>query len=177
MNDTVNLMRSRKLARAAILLAATAVIQISGRYLAGFLGPLNIFIIGTFVNACLFIALDYAGFWGATAIALIAPFTALLTGAPIPIPFIPFIGVGNFLLILFFSILKKSVVGIFVGALVKFSFLFGSVLFFLKLMDLSEKVAAGLFFTFSWPQIITALLGGGVYLAAKRVLKVDANLV
>lgn len=163
--------RSKEIARTAILLALTAAIQITGKCFTPFLGPMNIFIVGTLVNACLLISVEYAGIKGASMIAFAAPFTAVLTGTPVPIPFIPFIGVGNFLLILIFYLLKRTILGIVIGAIIKFSFLFASVTLFLKITDLPAILVGVLYFSFSWPQIVTALMGGIVYLTAKRVLK------
>ena len=162
---------TKEIARTAILLALTAAIQITGRYFTTFLGPMNMFIVGTLVNACLLISVDYAGIRGASVIAFISPFTAVLTGAPVPIPFIPFIGIGNFLLVLTFYLLRRTILGIVIGAIVKFFFLFASVTFFLKLTDLPSKLVGVLYFSFSWPQIVTALLGGIVYVTAKRILR------
>lgn len=164
--------RINEIARTAILLALTVAIQITGRYFTSFLGPMNIFIIGTLVNACLLISVEYAGIKGASVIAFATPFTAILTGAPIPLPFIPFIGVGNLLLILIFYLLKRTILGIVIGAIIKFSFLFAAVTVLLKVTSLPTKLVGVLYFSFSWPQIVTALMGGVVYLNTKRVLKV-----
>ena len=177
MKDSKPLDVNKKIARTAILLALTAAIQAAGRYLTPFMGPANMFIVGTLVNACLLIAVYYAGIWGATVISFAVPFTALLTGAPIPLPFVPFIGVGNFLLVLFFYLLKEKIPGIIVGAILKASFLFASVLLFIKIGGVPAKLAGVLYFLFSWPQVVTALLGGGVYLAARRVLKIEGAAV
>ena len=57
------------------------------------------------------------------------------------------------------------------GAIVKFSFLFASVTFSLKLNDLPSKLVGVLYLSFSWPQIVTALLGGILYLTAKKILR------
>ncbi|MBN1572813.1 MAG: ECF transporter S component [Deltaproteobacteria bacterium] len=165
---------TKVIARTAILLALTAAIQIAGRYFTSFLGPMNMFIVGTLVNACLLISVEYAGIKGASVIAFVTPFTAVLTGAPVPIPFLPFIGIGNFILVLVFYLLKRRIYGIGVGAILKFSFLFASVAIFLKMTSLPAKLVGALYFAFSWPQIVTALLGGVVYLAVTRVLKVKS---
>lgn len=162
---------ARQIAGTALMLALTAAFQISGRYLTPFLGPANMFFVGTLVNACLLIAVDYAGIRGASIIAFAVPFTGLLSGAPIPLPFVPFIGVGNFLLVLMSYLFSRKVVGITLGAVAKFLFLFGAVAAFLSLTELPTALSGVLYFSFSWPQLVTALLGGVVYSAARRVLK------
>jgi hypothetical protein len=171
MTENRSLSPVREITRTALLLALTAALQVSGRYLTPFLGPANIFVVGTFVNACLLIAVDYAGIRGASLIAWAVPFTALLSGAPIPLPFVPFIGAGNFLLVLMSYLFKNKVVGVSIGATAKFLFLFGTVALFLRLTNLPAALAVVLYFTFSWPQLVTALIGGAVYFAARRVLK------
>lgn len=165
--------RTRIIARTAILLALTAAIQITGRYFTTFLGPVNMFVVGTLVNACLLISVEYAGIKGASVVAFIAPFTAVLTGAPVPIPFLPFIGVANFILVLVFHLLRRTIAGIAVGAILKFSFLFASIAVFLKMTSLPAKLVGALYFSFSWPQIVTALLGGMVYLAMSGILTIE----
>jgi hypothetical protein len=177
MTDKKSLDVNKKIARTAILLALTAAIQVAGRFLTPFMGPANMFVVGTLVNACLLIAVYYAGIWGATVISFAVPFTALLSGAPVPLPFIPFIGAGNFLLVLFFYLLKQNIPGIIVGAILKSAFLFASILIFVKVSGVPAKLAGVLYFLFSWPQVVTALLGGGVFLAAKRVLKIQRAAV
>jgi hypothetical protein len=163
----------RRLARGALLLALTAALQVSGRYLTSLMGPANIFIVGTLVNACLLIAVDVTGIGIASVIAFAAPVTALLTGAPIPLPFLPFIGAGNFLLVLMSYLFRRKAVGVIVGAAAKFLFLFGAVSMFLRLGGLPDVAAGILYFTFSWPQLATALLGGAVYAAARKALRIE----
>jgi len=172
MTENRSLKLTRQIAGTALMLALTAAFQISGRYLTPFLGPVNMFFVGTLVNACLLVAVDYAGIRGASVIAFAVPFTALLSGAPIPLPFVPIIGVGNFLLVLMSYLFGRKVVGITIGAVAKFLFLFGAVAVFLSLTELPTALAGVLYFSFSWPQLVTALLGGAVYFAARRVLKI-----
>ncbi|MBN2224314.1 MAG: ECF transporter S component [Deltaproteobacteria bacterium] len=176
MVENKSLRLTRQIAGTALMLALTAALQISGRYLTPFLGPANIFVVGTLVNACLLIAVDYAGIRGAAVIAFAVPFTALLAGAPIPLPFLPFIGAGNFLLVLMSYLFKRKTIGIFVGAVAKFLFLFGAVAAFLRLTQLPAALSAVLYFSFSWPQLVTALLGGVVYFATRRVLRFEPAL-
>jgi hypothetical protein len=169
-DENKSLKSTRRIAGTALLLALTAALQISGRYLTPFLGPANIFVVGTLVNACLLIAVDYVGIRGAAVVAFAVPFTALLAGAPVPLPFVPFIGAGNFLLVLMSHLFKRKAIGVTVGAVAKFLFLFGAVAAFLRLTRLPAAFAGVLYFSFSWPQLVTALLGGVVYFAAARAL-------
>ncbi len=165
----------KALTRTAVLLALTLVLQALGRYLAAFIGPNNNFIVGPLVNACLIIAAASVGLWSGSLIAIMAPFGAVLTGAAIPLPFIPFIAVGNFLLVLFFYISKKNYyLGILIGSVAKSGFLFASVYFFLYMfkaaLNIKPGIVKAMYMTFSWQQLITALLGGAIALAVIKAL-------
>jgi hypothetical protein len=167
--------KTKAMTRTAILLSLTIAFQFLGRYLGAFIGPNNNFIVGPLVNACLIIATASVGLWSGSVVAIIAPFGAVLTGAPIPLPFIPFIAAGNFLLVLFFYLIKRNYyIGILAGAIAKSVFLFASVYFFLNLfkdtLKIPNKVAEMMFLTFSWQQLITALLGGTIALAVVKAL-------
>jgi uncharacterized membrane protein len=170
----VNNTKTRLITRTAILLALTIVFQTLGRYIP--LGPNSNFVVGPLVNACLLIAAA-TGLWGGTAIAFISPFGAILTGAAIPLPFAPFIAIGNFLLVLCFHLVKKNrVVGIVLGAVLKFAFLYGAITAFVQLMKVPAKKALPLFFAFGWPQLVTALVGGVVALLVIKAIRKSVDM-
>jgi hypothetical protein len=79
-------------------------------------------------------------------------------------------------LVLMSYLFKRKTIGVFVGAVAKFLFLFGAVAAFLRLTQLPAALSAVLYFSFSWPQLVTALLGGVVYFAARRVLRFEPAL-
>lgn len=159
------------LTRTAVLLALTIVFQTMGRFLTPYLGPNNNFVVGPLVNACLIIASSFVGLWGGAAIAILAPFGAILSGASLPLPFAPFIAAGNFVIVLIFYMLKnKPVLGVIFGSLLKFACLYGSVNLFVRMMKLPAQKASALIFTFSWPQLVTALLGGAIALIVVKAL-------
>ena len=162
-------MNTRFITRTAILLALAVVFQIMGRFLLPFMGPNSNFVVGPLVNACLLVSAAAAGIWSGTAVAVISPFTAVLTGAAIPLPFVPFIAIGNFLLVLMFHLLRRNrIAGILTGAVLKFGLLYAVIVVFLGIFQVKPKVAGVLLFSFSWPQLVTALVGG---LVAMLVLK------
>lgn len=76
-------------------------------------------------------------------------------------PMVPFIIMGNFLLVYIFSLLRKNnfFLGLIPAALLKFSFLFlvsnFLISFFVK-QAIADKIAVMM----SYPQLITALMGG-----------------
>lgn len=159
----------RFIARTAILLALTIVFQTMGRAIP--LGQFNQFITGSLVNACLLIAAATTGIWGGTAVALLAPFGAILTGATMPLPFAPIVAVGNFILVLMFVLLrKKPVLGIGAGAVLKFGFLFAGVNLFVKWAGMPAQKAGVMVATFSWPQLVTAAIGGVLALLVMKAL-------
>jgi hypothetical protein len=162
-------MKTKMITRTAILLALTIIFQTLGRFIP--LGQFNQFIVGPLVNACLLIAAAYVGLAGGTIIAVLSPFGAILTGAAIPLPFAPFIALGNFILVLLFVLLKKKpLIGITSGAILKFVFLFAAINVFTGLMNIPAKKAVLLIASFSWPQLVTALVGGLIALIVFKAL-------
>lgn len=162
-------MNTRMITRTAILLALTILFQTLGRFIP--LGQFNQFIVGPLVNACLLIAAAYTGLAGGAVVSVLSPFGAILTGAAIPLPFAPFIALGNFILVLLFVLLKKKqLVGIAAGAVLKFAFLWGSILVFTGLVNIPAKKATLLIASFSWPQLVTAIIGGAIALVVLKAL-------
>lgn len=167
--------------RTAILLALTVVFQALGRYTN--LGPNSNFVVGPLVNACILIATAAAGLWGGVIVSIVSPFSALITGATLPIPFLPFVALGNLVLAVafYFSLkgkkLKASLkeytkyIGILVGSILKFLFLFAAVATFLSIYDAPEKLHSVMYFTFSWPQLVTAIVGGVIALVVIKALE------
>jgi hypothetical protein len=163
-------MNTKLITRTAILLALTILFQTLGRFIP--LGQFNQFIVGPLVNACLLVAAAYTGLAGGAAVAVLSPFGAVLTGAAIPLPFTPFIAVGNFILVLLYVLLKKKpVAAVAVGAVLKSGFLWASILIFVGVMNIPDKKATLLVASFSWPQLVTAVIGGAVALAVIKALE------
>ena len=164
-------MNVKFIARTAIMLALTILFQTLGRFIP--LGANSQFVVGPLVNACLLIAVAAAGIWSGVVIALATPFGAILTGAAIPLPFAPFIAIGNLILVLsFFLLMKKTKIGgIVAGSILKFGFLLASVNFFAWAVKIPEKKAAAMLLAFSWPQLVTALTGGIIALIVIKGLE------
>ena len=157
------------IARTGILLAVTVVFQSLGRLIP--LGPYSNFVVGPLVNASLLVSTVATGLIGGAVISIATPFIASLT-AGVPILFAPFIAIGNFILVLlFYLFMKKSkIAGIISGAILKFAFLFAAISIYVKLADLAQKQVANLLYAFSWPQLVTALVGGFIGIAVSNVL-------
>ncbi len=152
--------------RTAILLALTVVFQ-SIRIWLPFL-PANIsqYVIGSLVNLCLILAAITVGISSGLVIAIAAPVIAFLQGfTPFLIMVVP-IALGNLVLVIMVAILYKrnALLAFAAGAVVKFLTLYLGVVkivvpFFMP-ANASSGLAAVLSIQFSWPQLITASIGG-----------------
>ncbi|RCX13867.1 hypothetical protein DFR58_116103 [Anaerobacterium chartisolvens] len=163
------------ISRTAVLLALTVVFQMLGRIIPP---PYNSFISGPLVNACLLLAAAFSGVWSGVIIAILAPFTSLINNhaaiAPMLLMFAPFIAIGNSILVVSFNLLKKrsKLFGVLAGAVLKFAFLWGAIVIFVRVNTaVNAKMAPVLVSMFSVPQLVTALIGGAVALAAMKALK------
>ena len=142
------------------------------------LAPLlhNQLITGTIVNATLFVSAVLLGTRSAILIGLI-PSLIALSSRLLPIALasmIPFIIIGNTILILVFGFFRKKNywLGVISAGVLKFLFLFYSSLIIIDLFlkkEIAQKVAAMM----SLPQLFTALAGGAIaYLILKSVKKI-----
>lgn len=174
----MNSLRVRYLTRTGVLLALAIVFQMMGR----FLGPQNNFIVGPLINAILLVSTAATGVWGGVAISVIAPFVSAFTNkAPIAqfiLPFSPFIALGNVILVLcFYFLYKKSkAAAIASGAIFKFAFLYASVVLFTRLFGVPDKFAKIMTALFSWPQLVTAAIGGVLAVIVIRLLRRNIEL-
>lgn len=173
----MNSSKIKMLTRTAVLLAVVVVVQMVGRSL-----PNNNFIVGPLVNMCLLVAAMTAGLGGGIAIAVLSPFTSLINNhAPLAaalLPFAPFIAVGNILFLVIFYLLYKKAkyAGVVLASIVKFAFLLAAIKVFLNVFEFS-KFAEKLIALFSYPQLITALIGGflaiPVIYGVRKALKIN----
>ena len=141
------------------------------------------YITGSCVNAVLAVAVLAAGLWSGVTVALISPFCAKLFGiGPQLIQIVPAIAVGNlvFVLALHFLIGRRSrsillrALGLVIAAAAKFLTLYLLVVKFIVPMladNLKPQQITTFSAMFSWPQMVTALIGGAVALAILPVLK------
>ena len=120
-------------------------------------------ITGTIVNATLIIGVSLLGARDGLLIGLLPSSVALATGllSPALAPLIPFIIIGNAILVLTFSYLSRINywVGVIVGSLLKFGFLYGTSTVVIGLL-INKQVAPAVAQMLSWPQLVTALAGG-----------------
>lgn len=137
-------------------------------------GGLGQFITGSCVNAVLVMATLTAGLWSGVAVALLSPFCAFLLGiGPKLIQLIPAIALGNVVLVWLAALLLggkalpwwRKVLGVAVSAFSKFLVLYLSVVqVIVPIMgpQLAPKQVQTFTAMFSWPQLVTALIGTAV---------------
>jgi hypothetical protein len=133
-------------------------------------------ITGTIVNAALIIGTVVLSTRDGLLIGLLPSSIALATGllSPVLAPMIPFIIVGNAILVLTFAYFNKLNfwAGVAVAALFKFAFLYGTSAIVIGLV-VNKQVASSVAQMMSWPQLFTALAGG---LVAFGYLKLTSKL-
>jgi len=154
----------RWLTRTAVLLALTLAVQSLGLP-QWFTGPL--------VNAFLLLASLVSGIGSGVLVGLLTPWIALLRGIlPPPLaPMVPFIMLGNALLVIIFSLVRRkkevlwlSIVALVLAALGKYLLLSQAVRY---LVEVPPRVTQAM----QVPQLLTALGGGAIALSIERVLK------
>jgi len=137
----------------------------------------NQFITGPIVNAVLFLSTVYLGAGAGILISFLPSLFALSVGLlPVPLlPMIPYIILANAALVLSFDYLRDKSFGLAVvsASFLKFLLLFASssyiINFFIK-GSLPAKIAVMM----SWPQLITALIGGLIaFFVIKAVKKYE----
>ena len=133
------------------------------------------FVTGSIVNLILLVSVFIIGIYGGLTVAVLSPILAFLAGiGPAFIQIIPFIAIGNVLFVTIAWFIAKnhiakaskngfavSSMGLIAASLVKFLFLWlGLVIIVLPLIPgIKEKQAAIIGASFSWPQLVTALIG------------------
>ena len=150
--------------------------------------PFGQLVTGSFVNAVLAVTVLVAGLSSGITVALISPVMAyLLNIAPQPLT-VPAIMVGNtvFVVLLHFLAGKDSrkiarqILAWLATAFAKFAALYAIVVWLFCGVFADALLASGLMkepmlkllpATFSWPQLITALIGGGAALLITPVLR------
>jgi len=151
--------RIRWISRTAILLAIALVFQMGG---------FPQFITGPLVNTVLYLATMIVGWQGGILIGIFTPVIAAMRGIlPPPLaPLIPFIALGNAILVILFFWLKSKnkIFGIIIASLVKFLVLVSAVRL---LVQVPPAVAQMM----SFPQLITALAGGFIALLVMNIFK------
>ena len=163
------------LTRTAVLIALLITLQ----FVTSLLG--NQFVTGSVVNLILIVSLLTCGLSTGLTVAIISPICAFLVGVgPAFLPIVPFIALGNAVLILVWfllgllnrsddpSIRHKAIYYLIaiVAAVIKFLTLYTGIVKIAipYILSLNEKQSAMLTLSFSYPQIVTAIIGGALAL-------------
>lgn len=170
----------RWITETAVLLALLVVLQYATR-------PMSQLVTGSCVNAVLAVAVLLAGMSSGVTIALISPVLAYLFGiAPIVVT-VPAIMVGNTVFVLLLGAMagKSENLGVraaawLLAAIAKFATLYFLVVKIICGIASAPLLASGTLKAsmleklpgmFAWPQLITALIGGGIGLLIAPVLR------
>ena len=162
--------------RTAIFLA----LLVAGQYLAKAGGQP---VAGSVVNTVLITAALTAGIYSAGTVAVLSPIFAALAGIAPNWAFVPYIAIGNLVLVVAVCLIASpnyksrltrivmSVAGVLVGAALKSLALWQGVELFL-VPTLPEKGAQTVMKMFAFfPQLTTALIGGAIALIIAPVIK------
>ena len=161
--------RLRQITRTGVLVALLVTLQWATAGSQIFAGQ---YITGTLVNCVLSISALMGGLWCGVAVGLVSPFAAFLLGiGPKLVQIVPCIAIANCVYVVILNLLlygKKSafymqLLWVLTASLAKFVFLYTLVLkVVIPIMQDSLKQQQIKTFSvmFSWPQLITAFLGG-----------------
>lgn len=150
--------------------------------------PMGQLVTGSFVNAVLAVTVLVAGLYSGITVAVVSPVLAYLLGIAPQILTVPAIMVGNtvFVMLLYFVAGKDSkkivrqIAAWLAAAAAKFAALYAIVVWLICGVFAEELLASGVMkqpmlkmlpATFSWPQLFTALIGGGAALLMVPVLR------
>lgn len=164
----------RWITRTAVLTALLVALQWATAGTQAFAGQ---YITGSLVNCVLAVAALFAGLWSGVTVAILSPFFAFLLGiGPKLIQIVPCIALGNlvFVLLMHFLCKKNRILGVAVSAAAKFATLYLAVVkVLIPVMGDALKAPQVKTFTlmFSYPQLITALVGGTLALLLLPILR------
>ena len=150
--------------------------------------PMGQLVTGSCVNAILAVSALVGGLSSGLVVALCSPVLAFLLGIAPQILTVPAIMAGNSVFVILLSVLAdktgknmiKQIIAWIVAAAAKFAALYAIVVLLICGVLSENLLAAGVLkapmlnalpATFSWPQLITALIGGAVALSITPVLR------
>ena len=164
----------RRITETAVMLALLVALQAATK-------PLGQLVTGSFVNAILAISALVGGLGCGLTVALCSPVLAFLLGIAPQILTVPAIMIGNCIYVILLHLLSgKKLLALPVAAFAKFAALYLIVTKVICGVLAQSLLAAGtlkqpmlqvLTATFSWPQLITALIGGGAALLMVPILR------
>lgn len=140
-----------------LLIAITVSLQLSSRMIP--LGMFGNILTGSLVNACLLISSAIVGVGLGSIVCCVTPLCAVLFGIPMPIVFVPFIAISNFIFIFLSYIIKNNIFRFIVPIVIKALFIYMSIKIVIGMLGMASNKASQILYLFSWPQIVTATIG------------------
>lgn len=164
--------------KTAVLLALLVVLQWLTK-------PLGQLVTGSCVNAVLAVAALLLGLTGGVTVALLSPIFAFLFGIAPNLVTVPVIMVGNAVFVLLLCLIRgvklwKRMLALAAAAAAKFAVLYAAVVWVICNVAADALLAQGLLkkpmlqmlpASFSWVQLVTALIGGILAMLIVPVLK------
>jgi uncharacterized membrane protein len=155
----------------AILIVAQAVTRVFGTQ----------FVTGSINNMLFVLAVMLCGLSSAMVLGVVSPVLATVLGIGPLWPFIPVIIAGNIIFVLLWHFVAfrheepgkaRQIAALVTAALVKFGVLYLGIVHLVVpvIMGLPEPQASTVSALFSWPQIVTAVIGGGIAVLIYPVL-------
>lgn len=139
--------------------------------------PMGQLVTGSFVNGVLAVTVLVAGLYSGLTVALISPVLAYLMGIAPQVLTVPAIMVGNCVYVILMYViagkdskkLVRQLLAWLTAAVAKFAALYAIVAWVIcnvlaQNLGVKPPMAAKLIPMFSWPQLVTALIGGAVAL-------------
>lgn len=164
-------MSIRRLNRTALLLALVVVFQSLRLYLP-IPAFVSVYIIGSFVNACLLVAAATAGWRAALVLAVTAPVVAYLQQAlPLPALILP-VAAANIAYVGGYLILAglNRVLAVSTATTAKFIVVYLTVTGLIQYLGITGNMASMLTMMLGWPQWITGFGGGAIFFAVHKKL-------
>jgi uncharacterized membrane protein len=184
MEQNANKKRIQWIARTAMFLALLVVVQRVTRPLGS---PL---VTGSFVNMLLLLSTTTAGVSSGAALSILAPFFAKLIGHGPLWSFIPVIAAGNLAFVILWHFLTaksantdgypgmlRNLFAVGLSAVVKFAVIYTGIVRIIvpAVLRLPEPQAGIVSWAFSYPQLITAVIGGILALSIERSVYARKN--
>ncbi len=134
-------------------------------------GPVNIFLIGSLLNAVMVLSIWHTGSCWAAVIGGVLPLGAFVQGQLPIVWMIPVVAGGNIAFTLWTGIFRYSSL-LYLAPVVKTAILYGGTLAVWQLLELPQAMMGILLFMMSWPQLVTGMVG--IFLARKMNLRISS---
>lgn len=162
------------IAEAGLLIALLVVVQLLTFAIPKGVPIVSQLFTGSLVNLVLIVGAGSVGFSGTAIAAVLSPVLAYAFGQMVFPQMIPVVALGNLIIVAvtwaFFGRASRNpgtdILGIVLGAVLKTAFLWAATAWIMAPIFFAAKAAVGqkLVLMFSWPQMVTALIGGGLAL-------------